>query len=71
MDYVEEFMNKNQDVTNTMIGRWYDIAREEGRVPKVAPKPDEARRRPIDEIAFGTSDMQDAIEKVRQLSNKK
>ena len=71
MDYVEEFMNKNPDVTNIMIGRWYDIAKEEGRVPKAAPKPNEERRRPSDEIAFGTSDMQDAIEKVRQLSNKK
>ena len=64
-------MNKNPDVSNIMIGRWYDIAKGEGRVPKAAPKPNEERRRPSDEIAFGTSDMQDAIEKVRQMSNKK
>jgi hypothetical protein len=71
MDYVEDFMNKNPDVTNNMIGRWYEIAVNEGRVPKNQTEPPKERKRPSEEIALGTDDMQDAIEKVRQMSNRK
>lgn len=68
MNYVEGFMNRNPDITNNMIGPWYEIAMNEGRVPSNQPKQTEARQRPSDEIAYGTDDMQDAIEKVRKLS---
>ena len=34
MDYVVQFMRNNQNVTNGMIGRWFDIAKKERRVPK-------------------------------------
>ena len=33
MDYVVSFMRNNEDITNSMIGRWFDIAKEEKRVP--------------------------------------
>ena len=34
MDYVVHFMKSNQDVSNSMIGRWFEIAKKERRVPK-------------------------------------
>ena len=34
MDYVASFMRTNQDVTNNMIGRWYDIAKKERMIPQ-------------------------------------
>jgi hypothetical protein len=34
MDYVVSFMRTNQDVTNDMIGRWYDIAKKERMIPQ-------------------------------------
>ena len=33
MDYVVSFMKSNENITNNMIGRWFDIARQERRVP--------------------------------------
>ena len=33
MDYVVSFMRNNEDITNSMIGQWFDIAKEEKRVP--------------------------------------
>ena len=34
MDYVVHFMKNNRDVSNSMIGRWFEIAKKERRVPK-------------------------------------
>ena len=33
MDYVVSFMRSNPDITNSMIGRWFEIAKQEKRVP--------------------------------------
>ena len=32
MDYVDQFMKANQDISNNMIGRWFDIAVKENRI---------------------------------------
>ena len=40
-------------------------------MPKNQSEPPKERKRPSEEIALGTDDMQDAIEKVRQMSNRK
>jgi hypothetical protein len=68
MDYVERFMEANQDISNNMIGKWYDIAMEEKRIQVQSKKPTEEYRRPSDELAYGSHDMQDAIKKVKQIS---
>ena len=68
MDYVERFMEANQDISNDMIGKWYDIAIEENRIQGLSKKPPEGNRRPSDELAYGSYDMQDAIRKVKQIS---
>ena len=34
MEYVVHFMRTNENVTNEMIGRWFDIAQKEKRVPR-------------------------------------
>ena len=41
MDYVVTFMRNNQDITNSMIGRWFDIAKKEKRVPNRSQAPQE------------------------------
>ena len=68
MDYVEKFMNENPDINNDMIGKWYDIAIKEKRVPRPERNQSQSKRLPSEDIALGTPDMQDAIEKVRQIS---
>ena len=68
MDYVERFMESNQDISNNMIGKWYDIAMEENRIQVQSNRPPEENRRPSDELAYGSYDMQDAIKKVKQIS---
>ena len=69
MDYVSNFMATNQDVTNTMIGKWYEIAMKEGRtsLDQQKEKP-QATRRMSDEICKGSYNMQDAIQKVKEIS---
>ena len=34
MSYIAHFMRNNQNVNNSMIGRWFEIAQKERRVPK-------------------------------------
>jgi hypothetical protein len=67
MDYVAKFMRENQDISNKMIGRWYEIAMQEGRVNSNNEKTHETR--PMsDDIVRGSDDMQDAIKKVKEIS---
>ena len=68
MDYVEKFMKANQDISNDMIGKWFEIAVNENRVKNPNKVQPEEHRRPSDELALGSLDMQDAIQKVKQIS---
>lgn len=69
MEYVDRFMAANQEVTNEMIWRWFDIAQKEGRI-QVNQPPSQVRenRRMSDQICYGSSEMQDAIQKVKEIS---
>ena len=66
MDYVSTFMKDNQDISNKMIGRWYDIAKQEVRV-KSDVEPTSVARRMSDKIHQGSEDMQDAIRRVEEI----
>ena len=58
MDYVVSFMRSNENVTNNMIGRWFDIAKQDKRVPNERRiNPDETRRN-VNPVPHGTTSRQ-------------
>ena len=67
MDYVERFMQANEEVTPEMYGRWAEIAKHEGR-NQVRQEEPEKERRMSDEIVYGSKDMQGAIRAVKEMS---
>ena len=63
-------MAANHEVSNAMIGRWYEIAKKEGRVHSDNnDEPNPETRRMSDNIYLGTTDMQDAIKRVKEISH--
>ena len=58
MDYVVSFMRSNENVTNNMIGRWFDIAKQEKRVPNERSGNTDKTKRNVNPVTHGTTSRQ-------------